>query len=164
MHSNAELIQKFYRAFQSRDGKTMAECYHTNASFSDPVFPYLDGAETIGRMWQMLCKNSTDLEITFLNIHADNETGGAHWEAKYTFAKERHVHNIIEAKFRFEDGLIIEHHDQFSFWRWSRMALGIPGWLLGWTPLLQTKVQRQAANRLKKHMDYPWSNSDLDSH
>lgn len=36
MHRNAELIEKFYRAFQRRDGAAMTSCYHPQVHFSDP--------------------------------------------------------------------------------------------------------------------------------
>ncbi len=35
-------------------------------------------------------------------------------------------------------------------YRWTRMALGLPGLLLGWSPLLQNKVRRQAGESLAK--------------
>ncbi|TMH06089.1 MAG: DUF4440 domain-containing protein, partial [Betaproteobacteria bacterium] len=58
------------------------------------------------------------------------------------------VHNAIDARFEFRDGLVIRHVDRFDFWRWSRQALGAPGWLLGWTSLLRGKVRAQAAKGL----------------
>ena len=54
----------------------------------------------------------------------------------------------LGAAFRFRDGLIVEHRDRFDFWRWSRQALGAPGLLLGWTPMLRNKVRAQAATKL----------------
>ena len=45
--------------------------------------------------------------------------------------------NDVRARFRFADGLIAEHDDAFSFYAWSRQALGAAGLLLGWTPLLR---------------------------
>jgi hypothetical protein len=73
----------------------------------------------------------------------------AHWDAHYTFsATGRAVHNAIDAQFTLRDGLIVRHVDRFDFWRWSRQALGVPGWLLGWTPLLKAKVRAQAAKGL----------------
>jgi len=33
-----ELIQRFYAAFDRRDGDAMAACYAPGARFSDPVF------------------------------------------------------------------------------------------------------------------------------
>jgi hypothetical protein len=60
----------------------------------------------------------------------------------------RPVTNDVRATFRFADGLIAEHVDEFSFHRWSRQALGAPGLLLGWTPLLKASVRRRAAASL----------------
>lgn len=102
-------------------------------------------------MWHMLCEGGKDLAVTFSDVEADEATGRAHWEARYTFSTTgRKVHNIIDAWFRFKDGLIIEHRDHFDFWRWSRMALGPTGLLLGWTPLVQNRVRRTARGRLEK--------------
>ena len=60
----------------------------------------------------------------------------------------RPVVNDVRATFRFAGGLIAEHRDEFSFHRWSRQALGAPGLLLGWTPLLKASVRRRAAASL----------------
>jgi len=101
----------------------------------------------------MLVHSGKDLEITFKNIWSENEFGGADWEAKYTFSKTgRKVHNKIDAKFLFKDGLIVGHRDHFDFYKWTRMALGTPGILLGWTSFLQKKVRTQVKNMLEKSM------------
>lgn len=148
---NRALIERFYRAFQQRDGAAMAACYHANASFRDPVFE-LEGAR-VGAMWRMLTSRGADLRVEFSNVSADAVKGGADWQAWYTFsATGRPVHNVISARFRFAEGLIIEHVDTFDFWRWSRQALGAPGALLGWTPLLRNKVQRQAGANLQRFL------------
>jgi ketosteroid isomerase-like protein len=148
-HPHEDLIRRFYEAFARRDGDTMAAAYHGRATFSDPAFPKLEGAR-IGAMWRMLCGRAKDLTIEFDSIKADDHLGQAHWEPKYTFqATGRRVHNIIDATFRFEDGLIIEHVDHFNFWHWSRQALGPAGLLLGWTPFLKSKVQKQAGAALE---------------
>jgi ketosteroid isomerase-like protein len=142
------LITRFYEAFARRDGAAMAACYHREARFSDPAFPNLRGNE-IGAMWTMLCERAQEFSLTFKDVDADAESGQAHWEAKYLFSKTgRRVHNIIEAEFKFKDGLIVEHDDRFSFWRWSRQALGLPGVLLGWSGFLRAKVQAEAAKGL----------------
>jgi hypothetical protein len=62
------------------------------------------------------------------------------------------VVNHIQANFVFKDGLIYRHRDTFSFWRWSRQALGLTGWLLGWTPWLQKQVRQTAMSGLRKYM------------
>lgn len=128
----------------------MAACYHKEAVFSDPVFPELKG-EQIGAMWTMLCLQAKTLEIDVHDIKIDGDVGTAKWEARYEFGKPpRQVHNIIQARFLFSEGKILSHEDQFSFWKWSRMALGPLGLLLGWQKGVQKKIQEQAFKNLKK--------------
>ncbi len=144
MHANAALIEGFYQAFQQRDAATMAGCYTANARFEDPAFGELRGAE-IGAMWAMLCEKARDFHLEYADIEADDSQGRAHWEARYTFgATGRSVHNRISASFRFDNGLIVDHHDRFDLWRWSAQALGPIGLLLGWSPLVKGKVRKQA--------------------
>ena len=146
-----KLIQNFYSSFQERDHEGMKACYHPDIEFTDPAFN-LQGPEA-GAMWHMLCEAGKDLKITFDQVEADESTGSCRWQAWYTFsATGRKVHNIISARFKFQDEKIIRHHDTFDFWRWSRMALGPAGWFLGWSSFLQKKVQAQARSRLKKFM------------
>lgn len=143
-----DCIARLYTAFAARDGAAMAACYHPEATFSDPVFEGLRGAE-IGAMWTMLCERGTDLRVEWAATGDDT----AHWEAWYTFsATGRKVHNVIDARFAFRDGLIVEHVDTFDFARWSRQALGVTGWALGWTPFLRRKVGATARGQLDRWM------------
>lgn len=149
---HVELIETFYTAFNEKDAKKMASCYHQELEFEDPAFGALDYHQTCA-MWAMLLGGNNDIEITFKNAWSENEYGGVDWEAKYPFSKTgRKVHNIIDAKFEFKDGLIVGHRDYFDFYRWSRMALGTPGLLLGWTDYLQNKVRSQCTVMLDKYM------------
>lgn len=153
-HPNAALLERFYRAFAALDADTMAACYAPDAQFRDEAFQ-LQGAAEIGAMWRMLCASTRThgLDAWTLqhgDVHADASTGRAHWEPRYRFsATGRLVHNIIDAQFTFRDGLIGEHRDRFSFWSWSRQALGLPGLLLGWSPMLRRKVRARAAANLR---------------
>jgi ketosteroid isomerase-like protein len=141
---NEQLIERFYGAFGQKDGDTMAACYAPDVRFHDPVFGDLRGSEA-GEMWRMLTSRATDLRIELLEHDADAERGSAHWRAHYTFAQSgRPVVNDIHASFRFRDGLIAEHDDEFSFYRWARQALGPSGLLLGWTPIIRSAVRRRA--------------------
>ena len=152
MHPNAELLQRFYDAFARRDAEAMARCYTDEVVFEDPAFGELRGEEARG-MWRMLCARAQDLTITASAIEADDVRGSAQWDALYTFTQTgRKVHNAIDARIAFRDGLIAEHRDRFDFWRWSRQALGPPGLLLGWTPLLRNKVRKQARANLARFM------------
>ena len=111
-HANAELLTKFYSAFAMCDADTMASCYHENAEFQDPAFS-LHGKKEILAMWTMLCatvneKGRDVWKLEFSGIAADDVRGKAHWEPHYRFsATGRTVHNIIDARFMFKDGLII---------------------------------------------------------
>ena len=60
--------------------------------------------------------------------------------------------NDVRATFKIADGLIVDHVDRFSFWAWSRQALGAPGVLLGWTPILRGKVGGTARKGLDAFM------------
>jgi ketosteroid isomerase-like protein len=151
-HANAALIERFYLAFGKHDGDAMAACYHPNVEFSDDVFGDLTAAEATG-MWRMFCETGTDLRVEASEVHADDRSGSARWDAWYTFAASgRPVHNVIQARFEFEDGLIRRHKDSFSFPRWAAQALGIPGKLLGRTRFLRKKVRQQAHKTLNEYL------------
>jgi ketosteroid isomerase-like protein len=151
MHPNAQLLTDLYSAFQRRDPEAMASCYHPEVEFSDPVFPGLRFAR-VTSMWRMFCDRG-NVEITFEDVHADERTGRAHWDARYTFgATGRKVLNRIDATFEFRDGKSLRHTDSFDFWAWSRQALGPGGLVLGWTPFLRNKVRAQAGATLDKYM------------
>jgi uncharacterized protein len=153
--ANTLLIERFYAAFAAGDGEGMAACYAPGAHFADPVFPDLRGAEP-GEMWRMLTATPGDLRIELLEHQADETSGSARWRAHYTFSQTgRPVVNEVRAKFRFEEGLIADHRDDFNFYRWSRQALGPVGLLLGWTPLVRSKVRRMAAGRLAQFSRTP---------
>ena len=147
-------IETFYAAFARLDGAAMAACYAEDARFDDEAFS-LAGRREIGGMWSMLCDavKAKGRDVWKLDVSAITDNS-AHWEAHYRFsATGRMVHNIIEAKFEFNQaGLITRHRDSFDFWRWSRQALGAPGMLLGWSPFLRGKVRAQAAANLKKSL------------
>jgi ketosteroid isomerase-like protein len=146
--ANAELIARFYDAFARRDAEGMAACYHPDVEFADEVFPALRGARATD-MWRMLVERGTDLRITASDIAADERTGRAHWEAWYTFsATGRPVHNRIDARFEFTDGLIVRHRDTFDFHAWASQALGPLGRLFGWSGFLKRRVRAQAARSL----------------
>ena len=147
-----ELITSFYEAFSRRDAEGMVDCYGDDVRFSDPVFPDLRG-ERAKNMWRMLCQRGKDLEVTFRDVVVVGNTGSAHWEATYSFGPaKRRVHNAIEATFVLAGGKISEHIDRFDLWKWTGMALGLPGTLLGWSPIIQNAVRKKAARGLDDWM------------
>ena len=151
MHSNEQIIRDFYESFSKRDAAGMVKHYADNVLFSDAAFVGLRGAEARA-MWRMLCERGADLRVEYRDVSADESTGRAHWDAYYTFSTTgRKVINRVDASFRFENGKIVEHKDQFDFWAWSKQAIGPAGWLLGWGPL-QGVVQKNAKKQLLAYM------------
>jgi hypothetical protein len=149
-HPNAQLIDDFYAAFAAKDHAMMARAYADGARFSDPVFPDLD-ADRVRAMWRMFCTGGNEIDVTHRDVVADDDKGSAHWEAVYVFPKTgRRVHNRIDATFAFTDGQITRHVDRFDLYRWTRMALGPVGTLLGWTPIVQNQVRAQAMAQLER--------------
>jgi len=150
MHVNEQLIHSFYTAFQRKDFEAMNACYANTATFFDPVFLDLTAPQVRG-MWEMFCKNGKELNIDFKILSYDEYSGEAEWIATYLFsATGRKVTNRITAHFTFENSLIVHHSDSFSFYKWSRQALGATGLLLGWTSFLQNKVRANAMQSLAR--------------
>ena len=123
MHPHEQIVQRFFHCFAEGDYRGMQECLHPDVEFSDIGFN-LHGKE-VGAMWQMICAKGTQIMIR--NVRAGNSEGTAHWECHYDFqkdegAKVHSVHNVIDARFRFADGRIREHHDTCDFERWARQA------------------------------------------
>ncbi len=149
MADNDAVTVRFYDAFANHDGDKMAACYAEDARFSDPVFPGLKGAEP-GQMWRMLTADEdSDLEVKLLGHFAEGDTGAAHWRATYTFPDTgREVVNDVRASFHFADGKIVDHVDDFDFHKWAGQALGLPGKLLGGTPIIKGATRRRARKRL----------------
>ncbi len=159
MHPNQATLERFYSAFAQLDTEGMARCYAQDATFDDEAFSLKGKREVVG-MWRMLCdttraKGRDVWRLEYRDAKADASTGSAHWDAWYRFtATGRLVHNSIDARFDFDpQGLIRVHRDSFDFWAWSRQALGAPGLLLGWTPLLRNKVRQQAGGNLRKFLE-----------
>lgn len=150
-----KIMENFYQSFARLDAKAMVSLYHPDTLFNDPVFVDLN-AEEVKAMWQMLIDRSKgELVIEYHSLIGDEEVAQCTWEAKYTFSKTgREVHNIIHSTMEFKDNQIITHTDHFNFWRWSGMALGTPGKLLGWTPIIKGKVQKMARKSLDDYLSH----------
>lgn len=150
---NQQIIREFYQAFAAGNAQKMGALYAPDATFEDPAFGQLTGEEARA-MWSMLVERSKgQLEIEFSDIKGTDQGGSAHWEAKYTFGKTgRKVHNKIDAEFEIQNGKISRHIDHFNFWKWSSMALGLPGTLLGFTPIIKNAVRKNVHSLLHKYM------------
>ncbi|MBL7734423.1 MAG: nuclear transport factor 2 family protein [Chitinophagaceae bacterium] len=148
MNEHERLIADFYTSFQKLDGEGMAKCYHEDVFFYDPVFQDLQG-DRAKSMWKMLCGNAKELTVEFGEITSPDEYGSCKWKAVYRFSRTgRMVTNKVTARFKFQDGKIIEHMDDFDIWRWSAQAMGIKGLLLGWTSAMKNKIRASARKGL----------------
>lgn len=98
----------------------------------------------------MLLRRGKDLTIEIESLKDSKSRITAH----YTFSKTgRKIANQISNQFRFLDGKIIEHIDDFSLYGWTRQAFGPIGMILGWTATFQRKVQNTAKQSLIKFMN-----------
>ena len=144
------IVDQFYTALGRRDGDAMAACYDDDVVFVDPAFGELRGADACD-MWRMLCSSDTDLRIEHHVLESTHNTVRTNWIADYTFSPTGHtVHNDIEAMMTFRNGKIVDHRDSFDMWKWSSQALGLPGRLFGWTPVLRSRVRSTARSNLTK--------------
>jgi ketosteroid isomerase-like protein len=149
------LITKFYTSFNNLDAEKMCSCYHNDIVFEDPAFGILKGNRAKA-MWQMLCESQKgkDFKVVVSNIKTNDDKGLAHWEAFYTFSKTgRKIHNKIDAKFEFKDGLIIKHTDNFNLHKWAKQAMGIKGVLFGGMGFFRSKLNTQINKLLDKYIE-----------
>ncbi len=148
---NETTITQFYTAFSNNNIDKMLECYHDEVTFEDPAFGKLEG-EHAKNMWRMLLLRGGDtMKITFKNVTANTNTGSAEWTAIYEYGEQkRKVTNNVNANFKFKDGKIIKHTDTFDLWKWTQQALGLSGYLLGWSSFMKGKIQQQTNGLLRK--------------
>lgn len=130
MQPNKDLLQKLYSSLNLHDHKAMADCYHPDATFRDIAFD-LQGKDQIHAMWQMVC--SGDIKATFEVVSVNYGYGVVKLVDEYTFKDTgRRVRNSIESRFKFRDGLIVEHRDICDARLWAAEALGgLSGFLAG---------------------------------
>ena len=154
MEEQKNIIRNFYKAFSQRDFAAMIACYTDDIVFSDPVFGLLN-AEQTKAMWEMLCRQAKDFSLTFSEPELlDEEYATCKWQARYTFSRtKRKVINNVKAHMRIREGRICEHSDQFNLYTWTQQAMGVPGYLFGWSNFMQRKIQTGARERLSAFMN-----------
>ena len=104
----------------------------------------------------MLCESQKgkDFKVVVSDIEGNATKGSAQWEAFYTFSKTgRKVHNKINAKFQFKDGLMISHIDAFNLHNWAKQAMGVKGLLMGRTRYFSNKLKAQTNYLLDKYIE-----------
>jgi ketosteroid isomerase-like protein len=140
----------FYQAMNNRDSDTMNALYSPNATFSDPVFPQLEGND-IQTMWSMLMRGAQNFTVQHEIQCADESSVRVKWIATYTFSQTgRRVVNEVETKMTFANGKILTQNDHFNFYLWARQALGLSGSLFGWTNWFQRAVQNKTHAKIER--------------
>jgi ketosteroid isomerase-like protein len=136
MHPNRALLSRLFTAEDQHLHLEMASCYQPDATFKDIAFD-LKGIRRIQGMWHMVCE--TDIRVAIERIEADAREGQADIVCTYTFGahqpsgkKGRPVRNVIQSRFLFREGKIVQHHDFCDAKAWARAALGGPmGFIAG---------------------------------
>ena len=155
LHPNYFLLQRLFTALDQHNHATMGSCYHAEATFHDIAFN-LERRQRIQSMWHMICEG-TDIRAEFEVVHANEQEGRVNLVDDYTFTDTgRHVHNVIDSRFRFRDGLIAEHRDLCDAHAWGAMALGgVGGFLAGRIRLLRSlKANRLLQKFIETHPEY----------
>jgi SnoaL-like domain len=163
MHPNALQLQRLFSSLNRHDHVTMAFCYHSAARFRDIAFD-LRGRQEIHDMWRMICHG--DIRATFDVVDANDDDGYVKLVDEYTFHADdavpsdgrvpvpgRSVRNVIDSRFHFSEGLIIEHEDSCDPRLWADMALGgAAGFLAGRIRLLRSwKAKQKLKEFVRSH-------------
>jgi hypothetical protein len=151
MHPHTLLLERLFSALNRKDHRAMAACYHPKATFDDIAFA-LRGRETIHDMWRMICAG--DIKATFSVVHADDRSGQVSLVDDYTFSETgRHVKNVIDSRFTFQDQLVLTHADSCDPVAWATMAMGgVTGFVAGRVgPLRRFKARRKLAKFVEEH-------------
>jgi len=152
MNSHEKLLRSFFASLDRSDAPGMCKCYQRGVFFSNPIYHSLKSWEAAA-MWHMLCENATEINVDVSEIRADHDGGVAKWEIRYVYGDSGKVVDCsVTSRFKFFQGKIVRQADDFDLWRWIRMALGIKGALLGWSPGFQKKLRKTARRRLKQYV------------
>ncbi len=153
MNDPEAIVAGFYQAFEHLDAEKMASYYLQDSSFHDPAFGSLNGTQAQD-MWRMLIKRSRDLKVEFGIESSDGNTVITNWKATYTFGSTgRRVHNKVRSTIEVREQKISNHRDEFNLYTWSRQALGLTGFLIGWTQFFRKNLQGKTNKMLAKFQE-----------
>jgi ketosteroid isomerase-like protein len=152
---NMELVRSYYSAYESGDFKTMQGIYASNITFQDPVFGSLDSDQTRA-MVEMLASDAKNLRFTLSGFDISENEGTVDWVAEYTFkptpmGPSNSVVNQGHATFRFENGQIVSHVDEFDLRSWIAQAfrpIAVP------PSIVKKLVQKKLSAFISKHPEY----------
>ena len=149
MNQNEATIHRFFTAYQNKEYTTMQNCYSEDAVYNNPIYG-LNDTEHVKAMWEMICKTNKEESLHFENIELlDHEYATCDWSLVYYYTNRR-INNKIKSYLRLENGLIIEHTDAFDLYKWTRMAFGLTGSLIGWSNFFQKRIQKSTRKKLSE--------------
>jgi hypothetical protein len=154
MHPNSEVLTRLFTALQQHNHQSMANCYDEDATFTDIAFE-INGKKRIQAMWHMICEG--DIRAKFDIVEVDDRSAVVKVVDDYTFRSTgRKVHNVIESRFRFRKGSIVDQQDACDAREWAGMALGgVSGFLAGrLTFLRRAKARKTLEAFMAKHPEY----------
>ncbi|MBI3272445.1 MAG: nuclear transport factor 2 family protein [Planctomycetes bacterium] len=134
--SPRDVARTFYDAFIKGDVATLQGLYAPDVKFRDEIFTFSDRAGTMG-MWRVLVDPKSGGRFSYEILGADANTATVRWIADYKFPSPkfgRKVHNVVTATLVVRNGRIVDHHDSFSWEKWSRQAFPL-GALSSWPPV-----------------------------
>ncbi|KAH8923203.1 hypothetical protein BT69DRAFT_1262631 [Atractiella rhizophila] len=145
-------IEKYQSSHASLDWEGMSSCLSPTYTFSDPAFPDLDERMSKG-MWCMFLENRETNKMV-VKCGPATKTGENTWEYDYSVdyvLNSRPILNHMHATLTLSPStnLITKQVDHFDFYAWARQALGVSGYLLGWTEMVKGQVRTRAKGRLE---------------
>jgi ketosteroid isomerase-like protein len=154
MDGNRALLEHFFTSLVHYKHQAMAECYATDATFTDIAFD-LSGKKKIHAMWHMI--TAAEVCVTYDVETCDQQKGVVRWVADYVFKKTgRPVHNELRSSFVLRDGLIVQQRDDCDARKWCMQALGPIMGPLAW--LIPQIRQKTATDKLddfiRQHRQY----------
>lgn len=154
MNPNGGVLNRLFSALNRGDHEVMAACYASDATFEDIAFR-LKGQPRIHAMWHMICE--TDIKATFEVVLEDEKEGRVKLVDHYTFQETgKKVDNIIDSRFRLQNGFIVEHRDFCDPQKWATMAMGTAlGFLPGrFRPMRSSMAFLKLWMFRRKHPEY----------
>lgn len=118
--SPKDVVESFYKAFETKDVNAMEQLYAPNVKFKDAIFSFDDKAGT-AKMWRGLFKTDPNAKLKFTVDSVNGDTVKGHWVADYHLGN-RPVHNEVSTTMKVSNGKITEHTDDFSWDKWAPQA------------------------------------------
>lgn len=127
--------EHLFDALVRRDVRRLGALYLPDATFADPVLGELPrGAVT--SMWSAFLAHVDSFELTVVERSVSVHVADVRWRADYRVsATGRRVSLDLATRLVCLGPRISRHEDRYDSWAWARMVHGMPGLILGWSPL-----------------------------